>query len=251
MYKVEKNEKYKIQYNKSLRGPLTDLEYKSLITYCGAPKQILIMDEPILEFICEDFKDVLRYFANHYNNIFGIDELKFKTSDSYISMCQVVDKYNRIVYPNIYTGEIMKLIKNNDLEYVSKFVNYRFDRDYPHYSRTNELKFIPSYKFRKDSVPYTGKSNYDSWHIVKYYDVKNFEIDRDELDEMEINYYLPIQKKREVNSGIKHEDKFRHYDQSWKTSFKCKKQWMKHKKGCKPYDKRQYDMEYEEEFHID
>ena len=97
MYNVEKNEKYKIQYNKLLRGNVTDLDCKSLITYCGAPKQILIMDEPILEFTCEDFKDVLRYFANHYNNIYEIDELKFKTSCSYISMCQVVDKYNELL----------------------------------------------------------------------------------------------------------------------------------------------------------
>ena len=182
MYNVEKNEKYQIYYNKSLVKNLTDLECKSLITYDYAPKQILTIDEPILEFICENFKDVLRYFANHYKDSIRISDLKCKTSCSYISMCQVIDKYNRIIYPNTYIAEIMKLINSNDLKYVSKVVNYRFDRDYPHYSRSNELKFIQTYKFRKDPIPYTGTNNYDSWHIAKYYDSKNFEIDREELD---------------------------------------------------------------------
>ena len=69
---------------------------------------------------------------------------------------------------------------------------------------------------------------------------------------MGIDYYLPIQKKRETKSAIKHWDKFRHYDKSWKSSSKCKKQWMKHKKGFKVYDKHQYDIiDIDEEVDID
>lgn len=96
--------------------------------------------------------------------------------------------------------------------------------------------FIHSYKFRKDPVPRTAckRSNGHVFHTTKVF-TNNFEIDRDELDELDelnIDYYLPIQRKKESKTNYYYDwdGKMRNYSKSWKSNTKCRKQWKKHLK---------------------
>lgn len=52
----------------------------------------------------------------------------------------------------------------------------------------------------------------------------------EELEEMEIDFYLPKQKKKERKSETVYAYKYRHCDRSWKSNTKCKKQWMIHER---------------------
>ena len=247
MYKIDNCEKYRVYFQFKWFSPELVTDYLVSI-YGNAIMKFpynKIISAPILEFTCENFNDVLRYFANHVNNSW----YSLYSPFSYLSMCYIVDKFNRILYPSMYKYQIQKMIDNGDFLYQSKVINYNFNREYQ-FLKCQKKQFVPTYEFRKDPVPYSGKWICGkTWYFrnnflycVKYYHIKNFEIDREELDEMGINYYIPQQKKKERKSNFEYGCKFRHCDKSWKTSSKCKKQWMKHKKGFKIYDKQQYDI---------
>ena len=199
-------------------------------------------EEDILEFVCEDFEDVLRYFANYYKQKKQMKELlnfipeKINDTHTFLSMCYVVDGYCRIIYPSTYKYEIEKMLKNNDLTYVSNTINYR------QYKPKKKYKSY-SYEFRKDPVPNTHKhTNLRSdYHLTRIFQ-NTFEIDREELDEMNINYYVPIRKKQEKEVKYNYGDiKLRHQDKCWKTSKKCKRQWQKHEKNCRNIKENKYD----------
>ena len=254
MYKVEKNEKYQIYCWKRWYEWPEGVSQIQIHIYGEKPK--ICYDSYVsLDFVCEKFRDVLKYFVNYYRkSMFESLEDSF----SYISMCYVVDHDGRIIYPSIFKYEIRKMIERNDSKYESTVFDYKYYNDHPYvsYKNLNKKSFVQTYEFRKNPIPHSGKWIYHQpWyfgankfvHCGRFYDIKNFEIDREELDELGIDYYIPQQKKKERKPDFEYGWTVRHVDKSWKTSFKCKKQWMKHKKGCKPYDKRQYDMEYEEE----
>lgn len=231
MYKIENKEKYYIYCRKRWK----EIQSWKAIKY-GERAKVIYAEEDTLDFICETFSDVLRYFANYYNR----REFSFECfiprintmfdSYSYISMCYVVDQFNRIIYPSSYKYEIIKMIQKKDFKYKS---NVFTKQTQPTWLQNRKSYFIHSYKFRKDPVPRTAckRSNGHIFHTTKVF-TNNFEIDRDELDELNIDYYLPIQRKKESKTNYYYDwdGKMRKYSKSWKSNTKCRKQWEKHLK---------------------
>ena len=188
---------------------MINIENQEIYAIYSAPKWIAYktqlpidsIEEDILEFVCEDFEDVLRYFANYYKKKKQMKELlnfipeKINDTHTFLSMCYVVDGYGRIIYPSTYKYEIEKMLKNNDLTYVSKTINYR-------QYRPRKIQKSHPYEFRKDPVPNTHKyiNLRSDYHLTRIFQ-NTFEIDREELDEMNINYYVPIKKKQEKENG--------------------------------------------------
>lgn len=112
MYKIENKEKYYIYCRKRWK----EIQSWEAIKY-GERAKVIYAEEDTLDFICETFSDVLRYFANYYNRrefSFECFRPRINTmfdSYSYISMCYVVDQFNRIIYPSSYKYEIIKMIQ--------------------------------------------------------------------------------------------------------------------------------------------
>lgn len=232
MYVIENKEKYLI-YCRPKYWKWQNLNNR----IHGRPQKNNIPTEPTLEFICYDFSDALRYFANHYSHYLSfdwlwgcIDELYFYLP--YIKACYMIDQFGRIIYPSMYKREVQKMVDADDLTYVGNTIDPK--RHSLTFAQKQWLR-QHSYVFRKDPIPYTGyrKQFFKSCYIrsVKTYnDTLDIDGMNEELEEMEIDFYLPKQKKKERKSEKMYDYKYRHCDRSWKSNTKCKKQWMIHER---------------------
>lgn len=253
MYKIENTNIYTVYCKKEFKYKIGSFYYQRSVEF----------KEDTVQIICKNFKDVLKYFANYYFHRkckidFILDELTncIWFSGSYISMCYVINQFGQKIFLTPYRYDILKLVEKNDLQFQDEVTNYQKSPIY----LTNHLPYIPSnyeatykktlersYEFRKTPVPHTGRIWKSSGHGIKIYQRTKFEVDREELDEMCVDYYVPIQKNRKTKRLIAHDWSYDPEQKSWKDTSKCRKQWMKHKKGCKPYNKRKYDIENIEE----
>lgn len=241
MYQIEQNTRYTIYCNSRWH----DIQSGNL-------RKNGVSDSYEIQFICENLNDTFRYFGNYYSHRsqplsgFPWKPCKFKLIHepfSYISCCIIEDNQGKLFYPSMYKNEILRLIDIDDLDYQGEVF-------YPIRYRKCKI-YNQTYVFRKDPVPYTGKlkrwPNDGFYHSVKSY-TNALDLDgvNEEMEEKNIDYYIPRQKKQERKKRKICDYKCRHVDHSWKTSSRKKKQWMRCKKGCTVYNRHIYDSTWEE-----
>lgn len=231
MYKIENKETYYIFCQTEWKNLCKDFA----IVY--GPKNRGPETDSFLVLTCDNFQDVLRYFARTYERRFQyLTEYPYRSYvshifdfPSYLSYCFIFDQDGRTIYPSMYKREIQRLLKSHDTQYQGcvKLAN-----GYP--LKYGQRKFLQKhpYMFRFDPVPHTGyrKQFFKQCYIrsIKIYtDAVDLDGVNEELEEMEIDVSLPRQKKREKKARKIYDYKYRHCDRSWKSSKKCEKQWMK------------------------
>lgn len=108
--------------------------------------------------------------------------------------------------------------------------------------RAQANKRSESYTFRKDPVPRTGIC----YHGYGYYRAPKI---HRLMVQSSIPEYKEFRKGNERKENLPTwDDRVRHIDKSWKTSYKCKRQWQKHmrKHAYTSYcDRKAYNMEWE------
>ena len=257
MYKIENKTLYTVYYKEEFTYNCMRLNL-----YYGKSERIRIFKKDTIQIVCKNFKDVLKYFANYYshkNSEFDLRLCELKNSswfsNSYLSMCYVVNQFGQKINLSPYRYDVLRLVEKNDLQFQDEVTNYQKSPIYlthflpyipSHYEILYDKQFTSSYEFRKSPIPRVGKWK-SRGHGITIYQRTKFEIDREELDEMGIDYYLPIQKNRKTKKCYFHSWSYDPEQKSWKDTTKCRKQWMRHKKGCNTYNKRQYDIEEEVE----
>lgn len=90
---------------------------------------------------------------------------------------------------------------------------------------------IPDYEYRKDPVPFVHNRN--NRHSGCYYRHPATTQTKRNAVYIDEEYDLKFVNKKAKQLPNIWDDKIRHLDKSWKTSYKVKKQWMKHKNNHK------------------
>lgn len=164
-----------------------------------------------------------------------IDNLLANTSDTSVHVVDTLP--NKGVYNFSYDSKrkycLAKLVKN-DIEtfsynIISKDVEKKVEElNIRRAKRLDKLKAdrrSMKYTFRRGNVPGICKHR---WHRGTYY--RHPQLHRLMIQSANIEYKEFIKGKERMENLPTWDDRPRHNDKSWKTSFKCRKQWQKHQK---------------------
>lgn len=145
----------------------------------------------------------------------------------------------------IVEGELYKV----NIEPLVPLVNEKADElVQDREARRNRYKAFSrceTYRFRVDPVPNVHKYH---CHRGSYY--RRPQIGRLLRQSSEIEYKEFIKGDERKENMPTWDDRPRHNDKSWKTSYKCRKQWQKHVRkhvSTSYYNRKAYNMEWEEE----
>lgn len=121
-------------------------------------------------------------------------------------------------------------VERVDLNSLENDINIEIDRIVKNIERRKKSRYshyyVSEYTFRYDPVPNVHRSHYhrgSCYRHKKYHHI---------LDEAFSEYgdYCRKSKKELARELSDWESRCRHKDKSWKTSYKCRKQWMKNQK---------------------
>lgn len=195
-----------------------------LVTYLVRSKNY---DYPVLEHLSKDMSE--KKLEYNFSSKYG----------TYIPLYYIAKE----VGERIIRFDVSTLAK--DMEKKEKEISKHKKRVSKEYAHTRKLR--DSYTFRKDPVYGVHKRRYHRGEFYRHCRIHRnatieamFKVEYTEL--MDASY-------RRINLPA-WDEKIRHNDKSWKTSYKVKKQWMKHKNKHKDtwtFDKRQYMNEMCEE----
>jgi hypothetical protein len=138
----------------------------------------------------------------------------------------------------IGTDEFTKVDINNLLPEIQTEIDKIYlEREQRIKRNTAYKKARESYEFRYDPVPFVH--NYNSHHIGDYYRHPHINRIIHSAEYVECKEFRKSKERKENMPTW--DDRPRHRDKSWKTSYKVKKQWMKHCRKhveTKSFDKR-------------
>ena len=156
----------------------------------------------------------------------ALREVRKGTYDSILD--NLVDSMDNIEYGKYFVGieksnEIVKLDMTKLSKEIDAEIEYR-ERVLDNLRKSNECRRkLAKYTFRKGPVPNIHKCHY---HRGSYYRHPKLKSVRKSVYD---NEYKEFIKGKDVEaSGLVWDDRVRHTDKCWKTSFKVRKQWQKH-----------------------
>jgi hypothetical protein len=170
-----------------------------------------------------------------YNNII-LDSMH----DNFdLPLIDVDSTYSYRVQAYIIESPSGKIIMPEDIfsTVYDKYVELNKDK-IKHISRSQPA---PKYSFRNEPVPYVHKYHY---HFHNYY--RSLHLGRARKQQSIPEYAEYVNTSYKYKNLPQWDDRPRHLDRSWKTSYKIEKQWMKH---CKKhietdrFNKRTYSID--------
>ena len=154
--------------------------------------------------------------------------------------------YNRLFFIATVDGDEIHKV---DIETLMDSVNKKADkikklRD-SRQAKRKALRKSETYTLRYDPVPNVHKYH---CHRGSWYRIPQLGRLMRQSDDTEYKEFVKGDERKENLPSW--DDRPRHNDKSWKTSYKCRKQWQKHVRkhvDTSYYDRKAYDMEWEQE----
>ena len=173
---------------------------------------------------------VREVYRNHYDSIIN----------------NLTDDINTIEYGKYFIGKVRNNeIINVPIESLINNINEEITKKLSKLERKDKKytyrKKAESFKFRDGAVPNIHKSH---WHRGSYYRHPKLKSIKKSVYSSEYKEFT--KGKDRQASLLVWDDRIRHTDKCWKTSYKVRKQWQKHLPKHKDnilYTKRQYDLD--------